>query len=114
MIFKYNPWLNSTWKYNGNDYQMDPLGLVPSPENKDILIPLYNLLGMTKEEARTIAHSFRLQQVRDFRNGLIANTDWWMLSDRNPTEAQITYRQALRDITKDFDCEAEIIFPPQP
>ena len=37
-----------------------------------------------------------LRQERDKR---IAETDWWTLSDRTPTQAQLDYRQALRDIT---------------
>lgn len=114
MTFEYNLWLNNTWKHNGNEYQMDPLGLVPSPEDKESLVPLYTLLGMTKEEAKLISHPFRLQQVRYFRDELIASTDWWMLSDRKPTEAQIAYRQQLRDITKNFNCEDEIVFPSKP
>ena len=33
------------------------------------------------------------------RDDLIAATDWWASSDLTMTEAQATYRQALRDIT---------------
>ena len=69
---------------------------------------------MTKEEAIMVSSPFRLGQLKKERNKLIADTDWWMLADRTATEAQIQYRQKLRDITNDFDCENEIIFPIKP
>jgi hypothetical protein len=40
------------------------------------------------------------QGNRSIRDGLIAETDWWALPDSpTMTDAQTTYRQALRDIT---------------
>jgi hypothetical protein len=68
MIFEYSLWLESTWKYNDKEHQMDPLGLVPNPENKEELIPLYTILGMTKEEAIMVSSPFRLGQLRKERN----------------------------------------------
>ena len=41
--------------------------------------------------------------VREKRNALLAETDWWAVSDRTMTQAQTDYRQALRDITSDDD-----------
>jgi len=38
-------------------------------------------------------------RVREARNGKLADTDWWALTDVTMTEAQTAYRQALRDIT---------------
>lgn len=35
---------------------------------------------------------------RSRRDGLLAETDWWVLGDRTATEAQLSYRQALRDL----------------
>lgn len=40
---------------------------------------------------------------RSERNRLLAETDWWAVSDRTMTSAQTTYRQALRDITTHSD-----------
>ena len=37
--------------------------------------------------------------VRTMRNDLLQETDWWANSDVTMTEAQRTYRQALRDLT---------------
>ena len=37
-------------------------------------------------------------ELRAIRNQLLASTDWWVLPDRTPTQAQLDYRQALRDL----------------
>ena len=39
-----------------------------------------------------------MSQLRQFRNIKLAETDWWVLKG-DPTQAQLDYRQALRDIT---------------
>lgn len=36
--------------------------------------------------------------LRAERNRLLAETDWWVLPDRTPTQAQLDYRTALRDL----------------
>ena len=35
---------------------------------------------------------------RSDRNNLLAETDWWAVSDRTMTSEQTTYRAALRDL----------------
>ena len=44
----------------------------------------------------TAAEPLRL--LRQQRNQLLAQSDWMALSDRTMTQAQIDYRQALRDL----------------
>jgi hypothetical protein len=39
-----------------------------------------------------------LRLLRQQRNQLLTATDWWVLPDRTPTQAQLDYRQALRDL----------------
>jgi len=39
-----------------------------------------------------------LRLLREQRNQLLTATDWWVLPDRTPTQAQLDYRQALRDL----------------
>jgi len=36
--------------------------------------------------------------LRKERNRLLSETDWWVLPDRTATQAQLDYRQALRDL----------------
>ena len=38
------------------------------------------------------------EEVREKRNGLLAETDYFALSDVTLTDAMATYRQALRDL----------------
>lgn len=42
--------------------------------------------------------AYNIAQKRLQRNELLSETDWWALSDRTMTQAQIDYRQALRDL----------------
>jgi len=39
-----------------------------------------------------------MRLLRRERDRLIAETDWWVLPDRTPTDEQLAYRQALRDL----------------
>ena len=39
-----------------------------------------------------------MEQLRRLRNTKLVETDWWCCSDRTPTQAQLDYRQALRDL----------------
>jgi len=39
-----------------------------------------------------------MRVLREQRNRNLAETDWWCTSDRSPTQAQLDYRQALRDL----------------
>jgi len=44
-----------------------------------------------------------MKMVREKRDELIAATDWMAVSDRVMTQAQIEYRQALRDLPETAD-----------
>lgn len=43
--------------------------------------------------------SYVAEYMRKQRDALLAETDWWTVSDRTMTQAETDYRQALRDIT---------------
>ena len=45
----------------------------------------------------------RLSDLRQKRNALLAETDWWGASDNTMTDAQKKYRQDLRDLTNGLD-----------
>ena len=53
-------------------------------------------------------------QVRKYRDAFLAETDAWALSDRTMTEAQRTYRQALRDLPDHEDFPNGDIWPTKP
>lgn len=57
-------------------------------------------------------------EVRARRAALLAACDWTQTLDAPLTDAQraawAAYRQALRDITDNFDCPAQITWPEEP
>ena len=72
----------------------------------------------TKAEQET-AYQTRLnnreaESVRTERNKLLADTDWWALSDHTMTQAQIDYRQALRDVPAQDGFPTTITWPTKP
>ena len=59
----------------------------------------------------------RMAELRRRRNTLLAETDYLALSDVTMTDAWKTYRQSLRDITKQTptdDTLSNITFPTKP
>ncbi len=55
-----------------------------------------------------------LRMLRKQRNQKIAETDWWANSDLTMTQAQIDYRQALRDITNTYSSYLDVVWPTKP
>ena len=58
-----------------------------------------------------------LLQLREDRNNLLAETDWWGASDNTMTDAQKKYRQDLRDITAGLDTVDKVnavVWPTKP
>ena len=41
---------------------------------------------------------YALLLFRTLRNEKLQETDWWCCSDQNPSQAQLDYRQSLRDL----------------
>lgn len=114
-MFEYQKWMTYTWSYKNEIHQIDPLSYVPNIGISDASeIPLYKLINMPFHEAVLISKDWRLMQLRKERDRLISETDWWVLPDIKTTQAQLDYRQLLRDITENFDPEKEIIFPSKP
>ena len=55
-----------------------------------------------------------MRLLREERNRLLAETDWWAGSDHTMTAAQTTYRQALRDITSSASSLDDVTWPTKP
>ena len=55
-----------------------------------------------------------LDALRKMRNEKLANTDWWVMPDRTATQAQLDYRQALRDITDTYTSLDDVVWPEEP
>ena len=54
------------------------------------------------------------QSMRKERNALLAETDWWTVSDRTMTQAETDYRQALRDVPAQAGFPENITWPTKP
>jgi len=78
-----------SWALNADDYnQLEWF-------SSDIPKPTLAEVNAKIEELKA-AEPMRLLRVE--RDRLIAETDWWVLPDRTPTDEQLAYRQALRDL----------------
>lgn len=53
-------------------------------------------------------------EVREKRQTLLAETDWWALADRTMTQAEIDYRQALRDVPTQAGFPENVTWPTKP
>jgi|TARA_B100001094_G_scaffold321543_2_gene369450 hypothetical protein len=70
--------------------------------------------AVATKEAELLA-AFKLGELREERNRLLAETDHWVLSDTtDATSAQTTYRQALRDITTSATSLNDVSWPEKP
>ena len=69
------------------DVNLQITNLDNPPSNDEIL-----------EKAKEIEAAEPMRILRLQRDRLLASTDWWVLPDRTPTQAQLDYRQALRDL----------------
>mgnify|MGYP002640852440 CR=1 FL=1 len=71
---------------------------------------------ITQEELDAISYQNPATegQIRNERDTLIAETDWWATSDRTMSAEQIAYRQALRDITAQSGFPTDVTWPTKP
>ena len=71
-------------------------------------------LEAIQAEVEAVIAAAPLNALREERNRRIAETDWWVLPDRTPSEAQLAYRQALRDITNTYTSFDDVVWPEKP
>ena len=55
-----------------------------------------------------------IKLLREERNRLIAETDWWASSDLDMPLERAVYRQQLRDITKTYTSLDVVVWPDKP
>jgi hypothetical protein len=87
-------------------------------DNSAILSSDLSNLGVTwaeiAEKQKEIQEERDLRLLRRHRDALLAQTDHWLLSDRTPTQEQLDYRQALRDITNTYTSLEDVVWPTKP
>jgi hypothetical protein len=67
-----------------------------------------------KQKRDELAAAEPLENLRNKRNDLLAETDWWASSDLTMTAEQTAYRQALRDITNTYTSLDDVAWPEKP
>ena len=80
--------------------------VISAPEGVDI--------SAVEAEVVNAKITIDLAELRNKRDQLITETDWWVLPDRTPTDEQLAYRQALRDITDTYTSLDDVVWPTPP
>lgn len=70
--------------------------------------------GTNWADIEGIEEERNLFQLRQERNRLLAETDWWVLPDRTATQEQLDYREALRNITNIYSSLSDVVWPNNP
>lgn len=81
-------------------------------------------IELTEEEVKEVEAKEKLAEeqkparemakIREDRDMLLKETDWWGVSDRIMTDAQKKYRQDLRDIPQNNTIYADVTWPTKP
>jgi len=112
-----------TWKYENDNpptnetewlkyyYEFTDEGEDPWTNNPDDFHVTWQQILDTIEIVKVEIPLNNLRFERDLR---ISETDWWVLPDRNPTDEQLAYRQALRDITNNYTSLDNVVWPEKP
>ena len=97
---------NCKFTCNGNDINQVVFYSDNPPSKEEILA-----------KAQELENEAPMRALREKRDRLLAETDWWVLPDVNVTPAQLTYRQALRDLPETAAALADpstVVFPARP
>ena len=65
-------------------------------------------------ETQRLEAKWPWDRLRAERNKRLAETDWWVLPDRTPTDEQLAYRQALRDLPDNTEDPENPVWPTKP
>jgi hypothetical protein len=68
----------------------------------------------TAEQIQAITDDNDIWHLRLERNYKLSQTDWMATGDRETTQAERDYRQALRDITIEYTSLEDVVWPSEP
>jgi hypothetical protein len=75
----------------------------------------YGVENPSNDTIDQVTNSDNLLALRAHRDRLLAQTDYWIFSDTSKaSEAQLEYRQALRDITDQYTSLDTVVWPVKP
>ena len=68
----------------------------------------------TADEINAVAVKGNWERARKERNKLLADTDFYALSDVTMSDDMTTYRQALRDLPTTVEDSKDVVWPEKP
>ena len=68
----------------------------------------------TEEQLEASLNKMNWDYVRQERNKLLAETDFYALSDVTMSDAMATYRQSLRDLPASVENSEDVVWPEKP
>jgi len=95
----------------GGSYQIGNMSIPLDPNNTDYARMLTEVAAGTAEIVEYVPPPPTWDGVRAERNAKLVASDWMATQDRTMTQAEKTYRQALRDIPQTFGSPAEVVWP---
>lgn len=105
-------------EYNSNEIPNEVITELPSWVNGPVAARQAKIDEEAAEVAAAEAYAAsdegKAEAVRAERDSLIAETDWWASSDLTMTDAQASYRQALRDVTSQSGFPQSVVWPVKP
>ena len=96
-----------------------PIELTYKSKDGDYVFTEDDIVGdipasVTAQAVAERVHENRCKRTRRDRDALLSETDVWALPDRTMSDAQIAYRQALRDITSQEGFPLDVTWPVKP
>lgn len=68
----------------------------------------------TEEQIKAVTDDNDIYHLRMERNYKLEQSDWMALQDRTMSQAEKDYRQALRDITNEYNSLEDVVWPDKP
>ena len=95
----------------GGPYQIGGMCIPPDPNNTDYARMLAEVAAGEAEILPYVEPSATWDSIRAARNAKLAASDWMAATDRTMTQAERTYRQALRDVPQTFASPSAVVWP---
>ena len=115
MNFIYNTNYNTPIVYNGVPLGSDPSTVIYSPDDENHGRTFYEVFGFTESDAAAFILEAKWNQVREYRDVELKETDW--VSGEDVPQAiknlWFPYRQLLRDITQTNNPD-DVVWPTKP
>jgi hypothetical protein len=99
---------------SGTVFQIDGTSIPSDPANRHYAEMLEEIEAGEAEILPYAPPAKTWNKIRWERDRLMAETDWWALSDQTLSSEQSAYRQALRDVPQAFDNPDDVVWPTPP